>query len=75
MENNSDKEEKPLLNTLTSRVPTPLGSSLSKQRLYRRSNWKWAVYAGASVLTMGAYFCYDNPASLETTLEYDFGIS
>lgn len=41
----------------------------------RDSFWKWVMLLMSSIVLSANFFCYDNPASIEVTLESEFGIS
>ena len=50
-------------------------SMTSQQELFREKYWKWIALFMISVLMMSNQFCEDNPATIQTTLEDELGIS
>ena len=43
-------------------------------QILHRVKWRWYALFLMSLFICGGYFCYDNPAELETAIEKEFNI-
>jgi hypothetical protein len=49
-------------------------STIKKPRMSYRIKWRWYSLVLISIFIIGGYFCYDNPAELESAIEKEYNI-